>query len=252
MRIMRWIVIQRFLALIIIMILPVFILNNFSILRSKRDIASTFTTEFVQQAPVEVEKSFVVLLSVSDDSKISEKTLSSIFNQNYDNYRIILIDKTEQRDVIQSIYKVARRYNKEHLISIVRDHSDGFYHAIHSCRDDEIIVQMDSKDWLAHEHVLERINQVYSNEGVWLTYSQYLEYPSWKKGKVDPFMKKTLRKTPSSKMPWLVSPFKTYYAGLFKQLQVESHFLDTLYVSLVEVSEKHIRFIDDVLYVHSP
>jgi len=231
---------HKLLLLALILILPVFVLMNYSLLRSKKNVAMGFTSDFAQQTPVEVEKSFVIILCV--DQSISEKTLNSFFEQSYDNYRILLIDNMQDQRVIQEIYQAAYRYNKEQLLSILQGDSDSLYHAVHSCRDDEIVLQMDASDWLSHEHVLERINQIYANENVWLAYSQYLEYPSWTKGKAKPFLKKTLRKPLAAELPWFSSPFKTYYAGLFKQA-------DSI-VALIEMSDKHIRFIEDPLYVH--
>lgn len=174
--------IQKLISLFLILIIPIFLLSNYSILKSKKNVSSTFAAEFIHQAPIEIVKSFVFILPITDDYKISEKTLSSIFSQTYENYRIILIDGTANKESLNAVYKVAHQYNKDHLLSILHNEPTSFYHAIHSCRDDEIIVQMNTHDWLAHESVLERINQVYSNEKVWLAYSQYLEYPSLKKG----------------------------------------------------------------------
>ncbi|MBM3200855.1 MAG: glycosyltransferase [Chlamydiae bacterium] len=237
---MNWNALHKLGLAFLIFLLPLFIVANFSVLRSKKDIASTFSTAFLDESPIEVDKSFVLILCV--ESKVSEKTLSSIFEQNYENFRIILIDSSNDLEVIQGIYHVAYRYSKEHIISILKAQDDSLYHAVHSCRDDEIVLQMEHDDWLLHNNVLERINQVYANDQVWLTYSQYVEYPSWRKGNVRPFMKKTLKKASILDFPWVNSPFKTYYAGVFKKA-------DSV-VSLIEMSEKHIRFIDDALYVH--
>lgn len=243
--------IQKLIALILILIIPVFLLSNYTILKSKKNVSSTFASDFIHQAPIEIVKSFVFILPVTDEHAISNRTLSSIFSQTYENYRIILIDGTFDKENLNSVYKLAHQHNKDYLLSVLRDEPNSFYHAIHSCRDDEIIVQMNTDDWLAHESVLERINQVYSNENVWLAYSQYLEYPSLKKGRARSSIKRALKKPTASQMPWVSSSFKTYYAGLFKQIKAEDALLDAFMVPLVEMSEMHIRFIDDVLYVHS-
>lgn len=257
---------QKGLALLLILLIPVFVFFNYTLLKSKKDISSSFSREFLHEAPMPVERSFVFVLPFMGKGSLKEQTLASIFSQKYENFRVILIDASGEKDALQPIYHLAHRFNKEHLISVVPNYSkiqiiDSFYSAIHSCRDDEIVIQIDSHDWLAHENVVERINQAYFNESVWLTYSQCLEYPSLKKGKVRPYMRQKLRKPKAEKIPWISSPFKTYYAGLFKQIEPDGRFgykphrvennLDLYMVPMVRMSEKHIRFIDDVLYVHN-
>lgn len=43
---------------------------------------------------------------------------------------------------------------------------------------DDIIVEIDGDDWLLHPFVLQYLDQVYMNQGVWMTYGQYVHYPA--------------------------------------------------------------------------
>jgi glycosyltransferase involved in cell wall biosynthesis len=47
---------------------------------------------------------------------------------------------------------------------------------------DDIIVEIDGDDWLLHPFVLQYLNQVYQNENIWMTYGQYIHYPSGELG----------------------------------------------------------------------
>ena len=47
---------------------------------------------------------------------------------------------------------------------------------------DDIIVEIDGDDWLLHPFVLQYLNQVYQNKDIWMTYGQYLAYPTGEYG----------------------------------------------------------------------
>ena len=47
---------------------------------------------------------------------------------------------------------------------------------------DDIIVEVDGDDWVLHPFVLQYLNQVYQNDNIWMTYGQYIHYPSGELG----------------------------------------------------------------------
>jgi hypothetical protein len=46
----------------------------------------------------------------------------------------------------------------------------------------DIIVEVDGDDWLIHPFVLQYLNQIYEDKNVWMTYGQYIQYPSGELG----------------------------------------------------------------------
>ncbi len=258
---------QKLLALFLILLVPVFILSNYSLFRSKHDSSIHFSTNFIPQNEYLTEKSFVFVLHINDNDPLFEQNLHSIFSQKYDHYRVIVLYSENDLQYLQKIKQLAAKENKIHLISFMESQGsfvtlDTYCRAIHSCKDDEIVIQLDPNDWLAHEHVLTRLNETYSGSpDVWLTYSQYLEYPSYRKGNGEPYIKQMLRNRNMRNIPYLSAHFKTYYAGLFKQLKpdlsvtfnrpLEPETVEVYILPMVEVSKNHIRYIDDVLYIHN-
>ena len=260
---------QKLLALFIILLVPVFIIANFSLLKSKNEITNEFKTEFIPKDEYLTEKAFVFVLWSGADKKSSslEQNIHSIFSQKYDKYRVIILHSDQKQDELQKIKQQAARENKLHLVTFIETTEryptiNSYCEAIETCLDDEIIVQINSNDWLAHENVLRRLNETHtSSKEIWLTYSQYLEYPSYKKGDQEPYIKRMLRNRKSRKIPYISAHFKTYYAGLFKQISPDPKFtykkaldrenIDLYILPMVEVSKNHIRFIDDVLYIHN-
>ena len=47
---------------------------------------------------------------------------------------------------------------------------------------EDIIVEVDGDDWLLHPFVFQALNQIYQNKNIWMSYGQYIEYPSGKVG----------------------------------------------------------------------
>jgi hypothetical protein len=258
---------QKIFAIFLLLFIPAFIIANYSMLRSKRDLSCDMYNSFISQGSYLTEKMFVVVLYSPSNFKSCEQSLTSILRQQYDSYRVVLLHEEMKEEEIEKIKHLAAKENKSHLLTIISPKErllnvDAFREVIEECKDDEIIVQLESSDWLAHERVLEKLNQVYSsNSEIWLTYSQYMEYPSYKKGRTQPYVKRLLRDRYSKKTPWINSHFKTYYARVFKQLKQQTpplygrslirDSLDPYMLPMVDLSKNHIRFIEDVLFVQN-
>ena len=258
---------QKTFAFIILLLIPCFILFNFSFFKSKRDLSTPFSSDFIADDGSFTEKPFVFLLYSSDELKTCEQNISSILEQKYENYRIVFMETGNVKSHTNLIRTMVGKENKTHLLEVLsfsepKPTIECFQKALDSLKNEEIVVQLECNDWLANDLVLEKLNQIYSNsKETWLTYSQYVEYPSYQKGNARPYMKKMLRNRHNRKIPWISSYLKTYYAGLFKQIQQDTRFnykkalapetLDLYFRPLAEYSTHHIRFIDDVLYVHN-
>ncbi len=82
---------QKLLALFLILLVPVFIIANFSLLRAKHDRTCAFTTEFIPTDEYLTDKSFVFVLYADNSLSNIEQNMHSIFSQKYDKYRLIII-----------------------------------------------------------------------------------------------------------------------------------------------------------------
>lgn len=258
---------QRIVIVFLLLIVPVFIISNYSIIKSKRDLSTEFFSEILSSDEYLTDKSFVFILFANSCDKLCDQNISSILGQNYDNYRIIFLQGDGIEEAVQQMRQLAAKANKSHLLTVIQAPEgkvsiDTFRAAIQQCQNDDIVIQLECSDWLAHENVLKTLNETYSSsKDVWLTYAQFLEYPSYRKGRNQAYLKKMLRDRYSKKIPWLSSHFKTYYAGLFKQIEPDSKFtykrslvaenLDLFMLPMVESSRNHIRFIDEVLFIHN-
>lgn len=246
---------HRLFILFIILILPIFLFREYRLIRDKKD--GTILTEdtFYQlNEKAGSDKQLVVLIPISSDPEIYRRASNSLYAQTYPNFRVVYLGKPDldakTRDDI--LAKPRTR------LILEETEAEGMYQAIHASLDDEVIIAMDGDDWFSNNEVLEKINHTYLNQDVWLAYAQYLEYPSFRKGVRDPSTKKPVVPKRVQKAPWMQSPLKSFYAGLFKQVQIasEHEFLametfSDLLVPVAELAKSHVRYIPEVLYVHS-
>ncbi len=253
---------QRAIIIFIILIIPIFILKEYKVIRASKE--GPFIAKQQRFVVNEDQKSFVIISHGRNNSAYVEKHLRSIFNQNYPNYRVYYID---DQSTDQSYLKVKQFLNRVKPSCEVKVYQTGKNHSaldyyleiVRSCADDEIVIHLESSDWLFNESVLSRLNEVYANSGVWLTYAQYLEYPSYKKGKKDILSTPALSN--KKRYPWIHAPAKTYYAKILKQMYPKNALVRqedlfesstfNLMETMVKTARYHIRYIPEVLYVHN-
>lgn len=217
-------------------------------------------------------KPFVVVIPSYNNSEWVEKNLRSVLEQKYDNYRVIYIDDASSDATYAQAKTLIENYQKTHLVTLIHnDHNRGalenIYRAVHSCDAHEIVVICDGDDWLAHDRVLERLNETYANPDVWLTYGSYIEYPNYSYT-VANFSKELPRKVIDqhsvrtfSKKHWSLSHLRTFYADVFQQIKLadflyEGQYLDAAadlaaMIPMVEMVGDHAQFINEVLYIYN-
>jgi glycosyltransferase involved in cell wall biosynthesis len=197
----------------------------------------------------------VVVIASYNNENWHEQNLSSIFEQKYDNYRIIYINDASPDRTGELVEKSINAFTDDYQVvtfdsspeediqtatenfkKLVNNNSNFFtlvnnthrhgsplsnhYRAISSCQDHEIIALIDGDDWLKHDHVLQQIGDFYASGNVWFTHGKLIEHPHNKVGwsmKAPPEIvkKNAFRKY---RMP---SHLKTFYTGLFKKVRLE-------------------------------
>ncbi|MEX0961465.1 MAG: glycosyltransferase family A protein [Simkaniaceae bacterium] len=257
---------QRFITLFILVAIPsLLIKEGHKIMTSKKNLSF----KEVRVAYVENEKEFqdfvVIIVPTAKNQPYWERNLDSIFNQQYDHFRVIYMDDGLDQELYQRVKSYIEAHDKHHIVRLLpfedkRSLFDRYIEVVNASKDDEIIVHFDGNDWFAHDKVLEKLNEAYEQKGVWLTYGQYLEYPSYKKGSEKALNRRLYTDKRFEKIPWMTSSFKTYYAKLFKELnfeelsdrsEVNGENLWNFMLPMVKISRCHIHYIPEVLYVHN-
>lgn len=205
-------------------------------------------------------KSFVIAVIGKNNGAYAEKTINSILSQNYDAFRVVYIDDgstdgsaSHARDTVfahSAAQKVLFIQNEQSLgviANLVRIAQD--------CFEDEILVVVDGENCLAHEWVLQKLNQYYTNPDLWMTFSKALELPSFTPLTTPPISSLAkIRSEPPSALY-----LKTFYATLFKKLhhhdlmyrgEFITEAIDFTYMTpLMEMAEGHMQYLPDTLYL---
>jgi len=213
------------------------------------------------------EKPIVIVIASYNNAKWYQKNIESVLFQRYKNYRVIYIDDASTdgtRELVQVYIK--HTYLRHRTTFIANEVRRGAlynqYHAIHSCADNEIIIILDGDDWFPHCDVLQIINQVYQDPAIWLTYGQFVEYPSKGIGFCKPMPLWVVEQNAFREFTHIPSHLRTFYAWLFKQIKKEDLLYEGEFLKMtgdiaamfpmIEMArDGHFRFISDILLTYN-
>ncbi len=216
-----------------------------------------------QQIP---EKPIVVVIPSYNNSKWCDWNLSSVFQQKYDNYRIVYIDDCSTDNTYNLVMEKVTYSGLANRTQIIRNNKNkgalaNIYTACHAAHDNEIIVTLDGDDAFAHSEVLMVINCAYQDPNVWLTYGQYTEYPEGWLGICHAIPDQIITSNAYRSYEWVTSHVRTYYAWLFKRIKQEDLMSEKFFYPttadlaimfpLLEMSGGRFKFIDQILYIHN-
>jgi glycosyltransferase involved in cell wall biosynthesis len=221
---------------------------------------------------VKEHKPFVIVVPSYNNAEWVEKNLGSIVCQKYDNFRVIYVNDASTDNTLERVNDFIIQHQMAHRFDVVNNEvnkggCENIYRAVNSCCDDEIVLLLDGDDWLAHDGVLARLNEIYANPSTWITYGSYIEYPTYGYT-VANFAKKlpdtvvennTVRN--HTRKQWCLSHLRTFYAGLFKKIAIEDlqwdgKFFDAssdiaFMIPMVEMAGKHAKYLDEIFYIYN-
>ncbi len=209
-------------------------------------------------------KKFVIVIASYNNSKWYKYNLNSVFSQTYPNYRIIYIDDCSPDHTYNLVKKYVEDKNFFDKIILIQNQKRvgalaNHYKAIEMCDNNEIIVCLDGDDWFANDDVLEYLAKVYNDPSIWLTYSQFRNWPSGQLGWSEDIPKEVIEKNEFRKFGFISPQLRTYYAWLAKLVKLEdlkwektNDFFPVagdvaLMFPMLEMAGKHFKFIPRVL-----
>ncbi|HEX2583135.1 MAG TPA: glycosyltransferase family A protein [Chlamydiales bacterium] len=200
-------------------------------------------------------RSFAVVIIGRNNGAFVEKTLQSVFSQNYLDFRIFYVDDGSNDGSFELASDLIYESGQLMRVTMIRNEEPlgtlaSLRQVVDTCPDSEILVVMGGQDWLAHEWVLSTLNQYYSDPDLWLTFGQYREYPEYSLGFCRPLRDdRDLRH-----QPLIASHLKTFYAGLFRQIQPQDLIFETdlaYMLPMLEMARGHSTFIPEILYIEN-
>lgn len=212
------------------------------------------------------EKPMVVVIPSYNNKNWYQYNLGSVFTQNYHNYRVIFIDDASP-DLTGLLAKsFIKKHNQQERVMLIQNQARrgalfNIYQAVMSCKPDEIIVTLDGDDWLYDDQVLSKLNAIYSDPNVWMTYGQFIHYPCGSPGWAFEVPLNVIAANGIRDYPWATTHLRTFYAELFQKIQVEDLMFNgdffpmagdlAFMFPIFEMAGFHSRFIPETLYVYN-
>lgn len=137
-----------------------------------------------KQFPMRENKTFTLVLYAYNQDLWVEKSLRSIFEQEYEDYRIIFIDDGSNDDTFKTAQNFIIKNNQSSRTLLIRnDEKQGVFSCLNktvqTLSDQEIVIPILAKDWLAHSKALARMNAAFQNPDVWGLKAGGITFPSY-------------------------------------------------------------------------
>jgi glycosyltransferase involved in cell wall biosynthesis len=211
-------------------------------------------------------KKFVIVIPSYNNELYCDKNMASVLKQNYSNYRIIYVDDCSSDKTVEKVDKIIDGSIKSKYITLIKNKErvgamENLYNMIHSCEDDEIIITVDGDDWMVGTDVLSKLNGIYSNDDVWMTYGQHKRTDNMPYDLSAQYPKDIIASNSFRSHKWSASHLRTFYAWLFKKIKKEDLMYAGKFYSMtydlammfpmLEMSGERSRFISEIFYVYN-
>lgn len=222
----------------------------------------------------------VIIIPSYNNADCYQKNLDSVFNQKDKNvdWRAIYIDDVSSDGTGDLVEEYIKIHGFEHKFTVIRNKKRSLamanlYRAIWSCNDNEIIITLDGDDWFSHNYVLNRLNEIYQDTNIWLTYGSFEECPKSSQHIIQywqtlggtlgnrPISPEVIEKNNFRSFIGCTGQLRTFYAWLFKQIKLEdlmyqSNFLPMTYdigimIPMHEMAAGKFEYILETLYIHN-
>jgi len=130
---------------------------------------------------------FNVIVPFYNAEKWLTRCLKTVKAQDYDNYRVVIIDDCSTDNSKSVIENEIEGFDKFECITTTKNRGalNSTFTAIEHIKpdDEDVVLVLDGDDWFAKKNVLSTLNDVYTNNDCLMTYGSYIEYPSGQRGK---------------------------------------------------------------------
>lgn len=213
-----------------------------------------------------MQKPIAIIIPSYNNEQVCQINLESVKVQNYSNYHVFYIDDCSTDRTCDLVREFIQEHGLQDRITLIQNTERhgalyNIYHAIHACKDEAIILTLDGDDMLANNEVLTVVNYVYADPNVWLTYGQFIEFPSQQIGFCAAIPYHIVMQNRFREYQAPISHLRTFYAWLFKKINKEDLMYEGDFFAMtwdkammwpmLEMCGSRFRFISDILYVYN-
>ena len=212
------------------------------------------------------EKPFVVVIPSYNNKDWYPSNLDSVLKQKYQNYRVLYLDDASTDGTGSLVQDYLLENDPAHKVTLIQNKErvgalENIYRAVWMCEPSEIVVTVDGDDWLHNDQALAFLNEIYSDPAVWMTYGQYISYPTGDGFGSQQLPGWVIESNSYRSYDWVTTHLRTFYAGLFQKINKEDLLYDGKFFPvtwdlafmfpMLEMSGPHSRFISSLLYVYN-
>ena len=214
-----------------------------------------------------MENFFSITINTFNHEDWIENCLLSCLNQDYSNFEVIVIDDISTDRTFEICQKLQREFpdrlraiqNSEKIYSQVRN----ILELTRLSREGSIVISADGDDCLKHNQVLSKLNSIYNNSEVWMTYGRYEEYPyNDVSSSYYAYPPEVVHGNLFREYRWMASHLRSYRRELFLKINEEDfklpdgEWLDVtgdqaFMLPMLEMSAERSKFVPDILYVYN-
>ena len=192
-----------------------------------------------------------------------EKCIGSLMGQDYEDFKCYITDDMSTDNTVSLVKNMIEGDDRFILIeNKTKMYQPGNYDQVirgnKKIHDNEVLVEIDGDDWLPNAKVLEKVNEIYKDENVWITNGSF-RYSSGQKG----FSSRQILDDNLRNSPMTCSHLRTWRAFLWRNIK-KSDLKDEngdywkvtgdlafMFPMLEMAGDKHYTFIDDIMYVYN-
>jgi hypothetical protein len=210
---------------------------------------------------------FKIIVPVYNSESWIANTIKSIEEQEYENYECIICDDISSdntpgvcRESISKNDKIRVLTNTEKKFAL-----KNIYDSINilSPSDEDVILVLDGDDWLSTPYVLSNLSRYYTDEGCWMTYGSFVEYPTGHVGaESSGYSTEVIEGNSFRQDKWRASHLKTFKHFLWRSidkgdfLDDDGQFYEMTYdqatmLPMLEMSGHRSKYIKEVNYVYN-
>jgi glycosyltransferase involved in cell wall biosynthesis len=205
----------------------------------------------------------IILTTVYNCENYIERCLSTIMSQTFKDFKCYITDDLstdKSTEIIEEFIKNDKRFvlikNETKLYQ--PGNYDNILRNFPDIDDNEVAVEIDGDDWLPDSKVLERVNNLYSDNNVWIANGSF-KYPNGMVG----FSSKQENLHDLRNARFTASHMRTWRVFLWRKIKQEdlkdesgiywrvTGDLSFMYPMLEMSGDEHYRFMSDINYVYN-
>jgi glycosyltransferase involved in cell wall biosynthesis len=205
----------------------------------------------------------IILTTVYNCQDYIERCLSTIMSQTFKNFKCYITDDLSTDNSVKLIEEFIKNDDRFILVKnktklFQPGNYDNILRNFENIDDNDVVVEIDGDDWLPDSKVLERINNVYSDDNVWIANGSF-KYPNGMVG----FSSKQENLDNLRNSRFTASHMRTWRVFLWRKIKQEdlkeedgiywkvTGDLSFMFPMLEMSGNEHYRYMSEINYVYN-